>query len=211
MDLLEQYKPNFFFDFYEQSYPIDYNTYLHEGDIVKAVINGHVQYKNNKIYLHYWSFYLQDNGMKCCFKTWDAHKYDLEGVIIELTHYTISGICFTHHGSSEFYWIRHKEDLKELMKTGTLQVYVSRGKHSSYPIEGMIYRYFGFANDICRHPIQLLYTLVPYDYIALQTTSFDQFVGPAIKLNANYDNIPEIRLSQARTHMLFRFRINTCL
>lgn len=49
----------------------------------------------------------------------------------------MTGVFYGPHSSYEHMWIRHKDDLETILNNqGRPRVYVSFGKHASYPIHG---------------------------------------------------------------------------
>lgn len=49
----------------------------------------------------------------------------------------VRGVFYGPHSSHEHMWIRNEDDLKEILgKDERPRVYVSNGKHASYPVSG---------------------------------------------------------------------------
>lgn len=49
----------------------------------------------------------------------------------------ITGVFYGPHSGFEHFWIRNAEDIAAIMEDGLHpRVYISKGKHASYPVEG---------------------------------------------------------------------------
>jgi len=212
MDLLNKHVPLFHKDKHETESLANLNVYVHDrvfkfDNTVTGVI---VPLSGNRTHLHYFFFYENDNGLKVFHRQVDAHLYDLEHVIVELTGELVTGVCFFPHASMETFWIRGQDDLNALLVQNRPKTYSSRGKHASYPVSGTIWRYGGFAND------QNVPVLVPITSVAaseqlLALDNFDASTFPAIKrrIIGDFSNVPTVALNKARYNMLWRKPKNT--
>lgn len=207
--LLAAHTPLYFVDAAEKVKMINLNRYIAEGvQVEDNTVTGVVSTgPDGRTLLSYFAFYPRDDGLSVLggLRTLDAHKYDLERVTVELdAQGTVMGVCYFPHGHTEHYWIRGSSDLQKLLVQGRPHVYCSRGKHGSYPVNGTIWRYFGFANDHCE-PALLLpnVTVVPASEQALALPRIDGvFPGLPPNMRSNLSVLPTVALSSACYHLL---------
>lgn len=71
--------------------------------------------------------------------------------LLTLVRQGVTGVFYGPHSSHEHFWVRDPDDLQTLMEGEggdglRPQVFVSRGKHASYPVagKGMLSRVTGF-------------------------------------------------------------------
>lgn len=206
MDLLEQFKPNFYRDEDEKIQVCNADSFFCNGKIINDnTILGHMIEKNQKKYLYYFLSYYKDGGKSVlCFDI-DSHPNDIEAIVIELDEKNeIIGICYRPHSRKENFWIRDKEDLKKIFANNKTKVYISNGKHAMYPIPN-VYRYLCFANDICKKPVECKYNVIELSDYLLTTMNFkDSFLGFPRRLSEDLSLIEEIRLKDLKTKTLFK-------
>ena len=206
MDLLQEFKPIFYHDKNEQIKVCNADSFFNGGQVINDnTILGHLIERNNKKYLYYYLSYYKDGGKKVlCFDI-DSHNDDIEGLVIELNETNcVSGICYRPHSTKENFWIRDQDDLNKIFDKKKTKVYISNGKHAMYPIPN-VYRYFGFANDICSNPKSCDYFVKPLTNFLLTTRNFkDSFIGFPKRLNEDLSLIEEIRLEDLKTKTLFK-------
>jgi hypothetical protein len=138
--------PVYFFDKQEQFFPIDYNDFI-RGEFTEGIINYHIHTVGTITLIYFLAFYLYDTGLYS--QNWDSHFLDFEYVVYKYENQELDSVCFCPHAFDSHFCLSN-EDTQTLLKIGTnhINVYPSRGKHASYPIYGIIWRYIGFANDI---------------------------------------------------------------
>lgn len=206
MNLLNTFKPKFFRDKNEPIKVCNADLFFKNRIIQHDdTISGHVIEKDGKIYLYYFLSYHLDAGMDFWIISIDGHPNDIEYVIIEIDSINnITGICYLPHSTSEHFWIRNKEDMNILFDGNTTNVYISKGKHSMYPVP-KVYRYALFGTDVCNNPEECIYTIVPLTKYLLETTHFqDGCIGFPKKLSKNLLIIPEIRLSTVSRRLVIK-------
>lgn len=160
-DLIEKFSPIYHFDSQEEYFPIDLNSF-NNGRLNKNIVNVYLrelkEISNDLIWIYYICFYTFDSGIKVCtpFNCFSknkvsSHEFDFEIVILEINKKSekICRVCFCPHGLDENFWIA-ENDLELILdknNSDKIHIFVSRGKHASYPVKGIIWRHFGFAND----------------------------------------------------------------
>ncbi len=83
-------------------------------------------------------------------------------------------------------------------------MYISRGKHASYPIPGKVWRMLGIGTDICEGPIPISVTLI---VINEQTSTWRAAMDRSVLAQRfrhvsgdfKYVDYPEIRLNDVAT------------
>ena len=97
-------------------------------------------------------------------------------------------------------WIRNKEDLKKIMRdTGRPRVYLSLGKHASYPLSGRVIRLFGAGTDKCINPTARDRPLFPLNQSTQGVDRIDGvFSGPKSKISRDWSTAPLTRLKNVR-------------
>lgn len=197
--MIDKFCPIYYFDKNEKYLPIDFNKYVNNNTIDNNIVNCYIKNYNNLIYIYYWSFYLYDTG-KTIFKI-NSHKYDIELVILEIKDDKINRVCFCPHGQTEHFWLSI-EDTKSITENNKIKVYVSNGKHASYPIPGTIWRYYGFANDVnnSKYPIYIKPVLLTDNSI---NSELFKYKRSFIEKNIDID-IPCIALKKIRKRYLFK-------
>ncbi len=207
MALLEKYKPLTYIsktEKYDLVNAIDYfqnNKINYDSSILCAILE-----LNNKKYLYYFYSFEQDGGKNILdIKTVDAHKDDIECVVVELTGDKITGVCYMPHATAEHFWIRDTNDLNSILNKSTHPlVYISNDKHSVYPISGPIYRYFFFGNDNCSSPIIKKTNLVMINKYLLNKNSIGEgMVGFGRRIKKDTSSIAVIRLKDLQYKKLF--------
>jgi hypothetical protein len=203
--LLETHCPLFFRDRHETISLISMSEYVASGSVVPddSIVGTVVYISPFQKHLHYFMFYDSDGGMPCCGRAIGSHKYDLEHMIVEITHNTLTGVCYMPHGTAEWYWIRGQSDLQKITNGGLRPiVYSSRGKHASYPVSGTIYRYLGFANDHCV-PVTCSVTVQRASDALLSVDLIDGvFAALKPRIVGPFSQHPTVPLSSCRTRML---------
>lgn len=210
MDVLSVHRPFFFKDFREKEPLINLNEYIASGrQVADNTCTGYIVRHGNVVLLHYFFFYLRDNGLRVLGFDIDAHKYDVEHIIVELTDQQVTGVCYLPHGSKEFYWIRGITDLSKILIDGTRPVvYASRGKHASSPVPGTIWRYFGVANDHVRKPVPSTVTVVAAsDEVMAEPRIDNVFDSLQDRVVGNFKQYSVVPLSKVRTHLLFKLPV----
>lgn len=157
------------------------------------------------LHLHYFTFYAKDSGMQRFARVYDAHDFDIEHLIVEIDAAGIvRGVLYMPHGSKEHFWIRHRDDLKEILEKGKRpKVFVSKDKHAQYPQEGRVLRYGLFANDNCTPKINSGFTVQVASQKALLTKYIDGvFRGLPSRIEMDFVSKPEVRLRSVRYRML---------
>lgn len=213
-NIIEKFAPIYHFDSFETHYPLDLNSFI-ENKLDFNTVNGYVRHiDENTMWIYYICFYLKDGGTKCCLPfncyctnvTFSEHEYDYEIVIIEVKNGTVCRACFCPHGLSENYWIDGTDsesgfnELLDKRDSNRIHVYVSRQKHASYPVSGIVWRYFGFANDYNDNRLALM--LKPR---LLTNAAIDSQLFSAKKkcLSYDYNTVQTITISRAKYHMMF--------
>lgn len=209
--LIEKYNPIFHFDYYEDYFPIDFNSYQEYDKLINNCVNAYIKRIDyNTIWIYYICFYLQDGGTKCCLPFncyctdtyFSKHEYDYEIVIIEVKNDSINRVCFCPHGLEENFWICNEDtpSILDPYNKNKVHVYVSRSKHASYPIDGVIWRHFGFANDIIDSPrVVYLFPLL----LTESSINSQLFSSKKKCLSYDYNQVPEIELSKVRFQNFF--------
>lgn len=207
MDLLNQHCPLFYKDKYEKESLANMNIYISTQKFVfdNTVTGVIVPLSLNRTFLHYFFFYKEDDGLTVLNHVFDAHLYDLEHVVVELTGDTVTGVCYFPHASIESFWIRGALDLNDLLVDGRPKVFSSRGKHASYPVSGTVWRYGGFANDH-NDAVNVPITAVLASEQLLALNNFDRSTFPAIKnrIIGDFSTVKTVKLNRARYNMLFK-------
>ncbi len=205
IQLIQQHCPVFYHDKYEREPLINMNEY---------VINKQEQQDNSctavvvdfpgKTLIHYFFFYPKDNGLRKLGVYIDAHKYDLEHVIVELAQDKVSGVCYLPHGSAEFFWVRGSDLDKLLVNEKQPKVYASRDKHGSYPLPGTIRRYFNFADDH-NIPVEIPIKAVPAAPALMAVDLIDgKFPAIRSRIGGDFSQYPVISLAKVYVHLLFK-------
>eukprot|EP00752_Nemacystus_decipiens_P001562 g1526.t2 len=203
-ELLAKHYPRYFYDKKEEIYPVDLNAYTADQSTVDGINGVAAPSKDGKhTWLIYMSYYLSDGGVV---KLGGAggHKYDLEIVIVEVKsrgNQNVTGVFYGPHGSYEHMWIRHKDDLKTIMdKEGARpRVFVSLGKHASYPVHGRVVRLFGFGTDVCNNPRAMDRPLFILDQRTRHVELIDdQFTGPKKRIHRDWSVAPGSRIKNVR-------------
>jgi hypothetical protein len=231
-DLIEKFCPLYHFDSRETHYTLDFNAYLKNITRINSV-NVYVrEIDQETLWIYYICFYLYDPGTKCCLPfncyctdfRFSEHEYDFEMVIIEVKNKeSISRVCFCPHGLEENYWISGRmenssdnksknddktenDDLYRILDRRDrcrIHVYVSRHKHASYPLPGIIWRYMGFANDYNNNDHEENpHRLKPY-VLTNESIESDIFKSKKKCLSFDYNTVPTLTLGQVKYHMFF--------
>lgn len=146
----------------ETAFPIDVDTHtktLHPC----YCFQGSTSYLGKSyIYRSFRWYYTQNPAIGCCYvspstKWLGSHQHDVEGITILFDDSDIPCHVYFHaHGIGQGNW--RTWDACAKTSQGLLIVYVARGSHASYPMEGVYLRAFGFANDCTsRHGICKIY------------------------------------------------------
>ncbi|CAM9664288.1 unnamed protein product [Sphacelaria rigidula] len=149
------------------------------------------------------NYYLQDGGVvKLGGK--GGHPYDLEIVIVEVgnSDQKITGVFYGPHSSHEHFWVRNPDDLKRILgEDGNRpRVYVSNGKHASYPISGKVFRLFGLGTDQCMNPQEKNRPLLPLNEETRKVDRIDgKFAGPRRRITRDWSVAPGSRLKNVRS------------
>ncbi len=209
LELLEKYKPKTFIsktEKYDLVNAIDYfqNNKINYDNSILCFLGE----QDNKKYLYYFYCFEKDGGKNILnMKTVDAHKDDIECLLVELTDDEITGLCYMPHSTKEHFWIRNKYDLKEILDNSTHPpVYIANDKHSAYPISGPIYRFFFFGNDNCEDP-QLKKTKLVYinTFLLKKNTIGENMIGFGRRINKDLTFIDNIKLSDLKFRKLISF------
>jgi hypothetical protein len=130
-----------------------------------------------------------------------SHAYDIEQLVLKVdARGTVEGIDFKPHNSSEHFRITDALDIKQILKDGHPQVYVSRGKHACYPVPGTVTRYLGVVSDVCEHPVKQDLTAIVLDEAVINVRYIGKgFPGIKKRLVPN-PSVPRIRLNEVRLH-----------
>lgn len=209
IELLEKYKPTTYISKTEKYDLVNAIDYFQNNKInYDNSIMGSIVYNNNKTYLYYFYSFEEDGGKNILnIKTVDAHKDDIEVVIIELTGDNITGLCYMPHAPEEHFWIRDKNDLNTIIKNSTHpQAYIANSKHSVYPISGPIYRYFFLGNDNCSNPIIKNTKIILINSYLLKKHSIGRdgnIIGFGRRIAKNTNDIEVIRLDDLKFRKLF--------
>lgn len=93
-------------------------------------------------------------------------------------------------------WIRNKDDLEQIIgNTDRPKVFISLGKHASYPISGKILRLFGVGTDKCENPMAKDRPLILLNKSTRELTRIDGvFSGPKSKISRDWSTAPGTRL-----------------
>jgi hypothetical protein len=204
MMLLQNHCPIYYWDKNEKILPMNLENYFLKKEVKNDyTITGYVVSYTSGYYLYYTTAYIFDGGMHGL----DSHPFDLETLVIDVSNdYKIKGILFSPHAEKEHFWIRNENDLKNIFKNGrNPNIYCSLSKHAQYPINGYIFRYFGFANDKCFQPINKLVTINEPSESLIKSPRINSYLGIPSILNKNLDIPKNIRLSKVKTNQLFRF------
>lgn len=223
-DLARRFCPRYFFDSRETHFPVDFNAYVYAypdtdtGPLIRDVVHVYERHLiDGTTWIYYMCFYTYDNGACCCHI--DAHELDFEYVIVEVKYDRIVRVCFCPHGTAENFWLSER-DTAALARDHTsgrvdesgvevdadaiedhIHVYVSKWKHAHYPISGLVWRYFGMANDTCDVRTRIDLRPVPLD-----DTSIDSvlFASQKKKLTYDYNAIHTVPIEDVRTRMLWK-------
>ncbi len=206
MSLLNDFRPIFFTHKNEKIKCLNGIELLENNNIVyDNTILGHIKYIGNKKYLYYYAVYIKDGGKKILCLSIDSHPLDIEGVVIELDiDNKITGVLYQPHSKREHFWIRNSEDLQKICDNNRVKIYVSKDKHASYPVGGVIYRYYNFANDVCGN-VQNIYDVVRLNDYLLNKHNFEKFnnfVGFPKRLEDDLMDRPIIRLKDVKYKLL---------
>ena len=126
-------------------------------------------------------------------------------VFLESYHGTaqqeVTGVFYGPHSSHEHMWIRNEDDIKQIIgDTGRPGVYVSLGKHASYPLSGLVIRLFGVGTDKCINPTARDRPLFPLDQSTKGVGRIDGvFSGPKTKISRDWSTAPLTRLNNVRS------------
>ncbi|CAN0291607.1 unnamed protein product, partial [Hapterophycus canaliculatus] len=108
----------------------------------------------------------------------------------------VTGVFYGPHSSFEHMWIRHDDDLKSILDSeGRPKVYISLGKHASYPVSGRVRRLFGLGTDSCQKPRLQERPLCILDEYARGVDRIDgAFSGPKKRITRDWSVAPETRV-----------------
>jgi hypothetical protein len=208
IDLLRTFKPVMYADKKEKQKLTNLNMYIDSKEISNDnSIIGVVKRTADITYLMYFFYYAFDDGLTY-FDTFqiDRHQYDMETVVVELdsiSETAIKGVIYLPHGGLEHFAIRDRDDLSQIFINNHPVVYCSQGKHASYPTSGRIFRYGGFANDIC-DPVEVVVNVTePSDKLMATPFIDGLFANIPIRVNDDLTTINTIRLKNVHDHMLF--------
>jgi hypothetical protein len=207
-DLLEKYKPKTYISKSEKYNLVNAIDYFQFNKINydNSILCG-IDRRNSKIYLYYFYSFEQDGGKDVLgvIKHVDAHKDDIECVVVELTGDKVTGLCYMPHASTEHFWIKDKNDINTILNNSTHPtVYITNSKHSAYPISGPIYRLFFFGNDSCSSPVLRNTNLLMINTYLLKTNSIGEgMVGFGRRITKETNSIAVIRLKDLQYKQLF--------
>ncbi|CBJ49087.1 expressed unknown protein [Ectocarpus siliculosus] len=203
-ELLVKHFPRYFYDEKETLFPIDLNRYTVDKSEVDGCNGVATPSKDGEnTWLIYMNYYLFDGGVARLGGLGD-HKYDLEIVIVEINrHQNVSGVFYGPHSGHEHMWIRNKDDVKEILdETGRPRVYVSLGKHASYPLPGKVTRLFGFGTDNCENPRPRDRPLFILDHQTRRVDKIDgEFAGPKRRIRRDWSVAPAVRIKDVPRRM----------
>jgi hypothetical protein len=204
--ILQKFEPKYFFDGEEKYLPANYSEFVTAGKAkYDSTVVGNVTYVNGKTRLHYFLYYTEDGGLEYFEISIGNHVYDIEHLIIEIDpkSSTIIGILFRPHGSSEHFWIRNPEDIKQIGEQHP-KVYVSRGKHAQYPISGTVFRYMGGANDSCDAKVYLDTAVVQVNPDVLKASVGGVMKSLRSRSLDNTTQFPSVKLKDVKLRMLLK-------
>ena len=199
-----------YFDNHERYFPKDLNDFASFSNAQpqpeKAPETLTINYYrrplgNGKTWIYYILFYMQDDGLG--YFHIDNHKLDWEVVVAEMDDEkdSLLRLCYTPHGRKEHFWLSEEDTRTLLKRTGNaIPIYCSKGKHATYPVNGIIWRYGGFANDTNNCCIVYNPQLKQLSSEAIASPYFSPKSGILLD-NLNY---PTVRLAQVSTRMLFK-------
>lgn len=203
----DTYCPWYYFDKDEQERPIAFSSSLDQprqpvyAEFFPSALTP------GAFIIAYYMVFRRDNGTALL--GLDAHDGDYESVLVEISSAgALLGVCYRPHGEEEHFWIRDHDDVMRITDNGRHgpAVYVSRGKHASYPVSGKIWRLFGIGTDICESPIPIVVTLI---CINEQTDEWRAAMDRSVLAQRfrhvsgdfKYVDYPEIRLKDVATRM----------
>lgn len=203
--LVRNCMPTYFFDYKEEEQPANLTTFIKTktavtDNTVSALVRPSDDGETS--YIHYFLFFMKDDGMTVLgMQNMGAHDYDIEQTIVHVdAKGAIIALHFLPHNTQEHFRITDANDIKQIVRDGHPQIYVSRGKHGCYPTAGTITRYLGFANDLCDRPARQAFTPVLLaDDVANAKCIGNGFRGIRSRLKVD-ETIPRIRLSEVRLH-----------
>ncbi|CAM9824612.1 unnamed protein product [Scytosiphon promiscuus] len=197
-ELLAKHYPRYFYDKEEKIFPVDLNKYTVDQSAVGGGNGVAAPSKDGKhTWLIYMNYYLFDGGIAKLGGR-GGHKYDLEIVIVEISiaNQHVTGVFYGPHSSFEHMWIRHEDDLESLLDSARRpKVYISLGKHASYPVAGRVRRLFGLGTDSCQKPRRQHLPLCILDEHARGVDRIDGvFAGPKRRITRDWSLAPEVRI-----------------
>eukprot|EP00903_Cladosiphon_okamuranus_P016537 g15256.t1 len=202
-ELLRKHYPRYFYDKKEKFFPVDLNAYTADKSAVDGCNGVAAPSKDGEhTWLIYMNYYLYDGGVaKLGGK--GGHKYDLEIVVVEVKkrgNQRVTGVFYGPHSSFEHMWIRHKDDLKTILNNeGRPRVFVSLGKHASYPVSGRVVRLFGLGTDTCHNPRANDRPLIILDERTRDVERIDgKFGGPKNRISRDWSTAPQSRIKNVR-------------
>jgi hypothetical protein len=149
MNLIEQYKPIYFFDHREDLLPINYTDLALQNqlNVDNSVIGIIKENMDGSKYLYYFMAFEQDNGMtQCCSKRREMmSSFDLEHVVVHVDengNFLKMLFC-----SREWYWTS-----KPIIEGLRPHVYLSYHSHIPNHRPGTISRFCGVLRDECLEP-----------------------------------------------------------
>lgn len=125
-----------------------------ERDLSKDPIYSYVLEKDSEIHIFYVFLYPYNSSKNIAgIRKVGAHFGDLEHmtVVLDKTTKNIKEIFYSAHGNEEGRWVKKEDAPFE----GDRPIgYIAMGSHATYPKTGVVFRYYGFANDLVEKGIK---------------------------------------------------------
>ncbi len=213
LTLLEKYKPLTYISKKEKYDLVNATDYFKNNKINydSSILCYVKEVSSNITNLYYFYCFEKDGGKDILgvFQDVDAHKDDIECLVVELTNNKMTGVCYMPHSSKEHFWIKNSNDLTKIVNNSTHPyAYIANDKHSLYPICGPIHRFLFFGDDNCSNPIVKKTNLIMIDendYLYKTNSIGEGMVGFGRRIKKATTSIDVIRLKDLRFKELFGF------
>ncbi|KAG5191324.1 hypothetical protein JKP88DRAFT_148718, partial [Tribonema minus] len=199
--LLAEHCPIYNFDYREADLPMSLEEYVATKNFLRSdVVTGVVKAAaNGDTALHYFLFVERDGGTIVDGKVFDAHPFDIEQVTVRVTEDgVVNAVYFYPHSSVESFAVTGN-DVEKVLKDGRPLVYISYGKHASYPVTHVA-RYL-LAGDECLKPVKFDMKALQASSAVMKAAGFGSILPLSRRVVRDLETIPVVLLSKVSTRM----------